>query len=45
MATDIEIFIGTSQDFLLSFKVKKADNVSAVLSINGFYDIKNFVNV
>ncbi|XP_037034707.1 p21-activated protein kinase-interacting protein 1-like [Bradysia coprophila] len=25
MATDIEIFIGTSQDFLLSFKVKKTD--------------------
>lgn len=28
MATDIEIFVGTSQDFLLSFKVKKTENVS-----------------
>lgn len=30
MATDIEIFIGTSLDFLLSFKVKKTNDVSAI---------------
>ncbi|KAJ6644221.1 p21-activated protein kinase-interacting protein 1-like, partial [Pseudolycoriella hygida] len=31
MATDIEIFVGTSQDFLLSFKVKKSDDQKFVL--------------
>ncbi len=30
MATDIEIFVGTSQDFLLSFKVKETDKVSPI---------------
>lgn len=30
MAAAIEIFVGTSQDFLLSFKVKTTDDVNTV---------------